>query len=67
MIDVVYVVRQFSADNKCLCVYGVFKSEEAANEDLLANHESLEFNDCLWRWEDKIDGFFYRVDGYKLK
>ena len=67
MDEVVYVVRQFNCANECLAIYGVYKSEEAANADLTANIPGIEFNPRRWVWNDRTSQFFYRVDSYTLR
>lgn len=67
MDEVVYVVCQFNSNLTCLAVFGVYKKEETAIQELMENHPNLIFNDILWRYEDKTYGFLYRIDAYHLK
>lgn len=67
MDEVVYIVRQFNSDLKCLAVFGVYKKEETAIKELMESHPRLVFNDILWRYEDLISGCFYRIDAFTLK
>ena len=67
MDEVVYVVRQFNSELKCLAIFGVYKEMETAVQELKENHPNLIFNDVLWRYEDKTHGLFYRIDAFSLK
>lgn len=65
--SVVYITRQFNKRNECLGIYGVYKTEDGAKTDLLSNHDGLEFDYRMWRWEDRRNGYFYRIDAFILK
>ena len=65
--EYVYVVREFNRANEYLSIYGVYKSEEAANADLTTSIPGLEFNSRLWLWEDRANGVYYRIDAYTLQ
>lgn len=67
MDDCVYITRQFTGAKEYLCIYGVYRTEDDAKRDLLNNHPSLEFDEILWRWEDKFNKCFYRIDAYSVR
>ena len=67
MDEVVYIVRQFNMDLKCLAILGAYRKEETAVQELMENHPDLTFNNILWRYEDKTHGLFYRIDAFTLK
>ena len=65
--DVVYVVREFTHDHKHISIYGVYKTEEGAVEDLRSNQPGVEFDNLLWTWEDRANEVYYRIDAYTLR
>lgn len=67
MDEAVYVVRQFNRNLDCLAIFGVYKKEETAIQELKAEHPDLEFNDEYWIYIDPFTGFVYRIDAFILK
>lgn len=67
MDNCVYITRQFNKFGKYFNIYGVYKSEEAARKELLSDEPDLEFDENLWRWENKYNGSYYRIDAYSVR
>lgn len=64
--NTVFVVRQCTKDNKILCIYGVYYSEENAIKDLPREEEDLEFNELRWIWESRLRPIYYIIDEYTV-
>ena len=67
MLECVYITRQMTRFNEYLAIYGVYRTEEDAKKELLSDNPMLEFDKRMWRWVNRANDTYYRIDAYTVR